>query len=314
MSGEDRQPPLSVVVVAHDMARELPRTLYSLSPAHQRGIDADDFEVIVVDNGSRVPLDDGLDRYFGGNLRVEVIDDAPASPVRAANRGLELARGSLLGLLIDGARMASPGLLSSARRAATLANRPLVTATAFHLGEVTHMRAAEVGYDQVAEDELLDRSGWDEDGYRLFQISTLAGSSSRGIFGHKGESNSLFMPRPLWEELGGLDVSFTLPGGGLANHDLYRRACQLPGIELIELLGEGTFHQYHGGAATSRRFSFDEMHADYQAIRGKPYRPPTNRALYVGSVHPSVLAHIERSARLAIERLDRTTSTARERR
>ena len=34
---------------------------------------------------------------------------------------------------------------------------------------------------------------------------------------------------PLWDELGGLDERFALPGGGLANHDLYRRACELPG-------------------------------------------------------------------------------------
>jgi hypothetical protein len=35
-------PVLSVVVVVHDMARELPRTLRTLDPVHQRGIDRDD--------------------------------------------------------------------------------------------------------------------------------------------------------------------------------------------------------------------------------------------------------------------------------
>ena len=47
---------LSVVVVAHDMARELPRTLRTLSVPYQRGIDSTAFEVIVVDNGSPEPL------------------------------------------------------------------------------------------------------------------------------------------------------------------------------------------------------------------------------------------------------------------
>ena len=46
---------LSVVVVAHDMARELPRTLRSLSRRYQLGLPADDYEVIVVDNGSADP-------------------------------------------------------------------------------------------------------------------------------------------------------------------------------------------------------------------------------------------------------------------
>src|SRR5690606_2595915 len=103
------------------------------------------------------------------------------------------------------------GLLAGALRAATIAPRPVVTATAWHLGETTHMRAAEVGYDQDVEDALLGGSGWEEDGYRLFDISTLAGSSHRGIFGPKGESNSLFLPRSMWQELGGLDDRFQLP-------------------------------------------------------------------------------------------------------
>src|SRR5216683_2592387 len=47
-----RRPDLSVIVVVHNMAREAPRTLYSLSTTYQRHIAAEDYEVIVVDNGS----------------------------------------------------------------------------------------------------------------------------------------------------------------------------------------------------------------------------------------------------------------------
>ena len=296
------RPALSVVVVVHDMARELPRTLRSLSTRHQIGIDTADHEVIVVDNGSPEPVHPSLLDRFDGAMRLETVVPAPPSPARAANRGIALARGDLIGLFIDGARLASPGLLAGALRASTLAPRPVITATAWHLGETTHMRAAEVGYDQEAEDVLLSASGWEEDGYRLFDVSTLAGSSHRGIFGVKGESNSLFMPRTLWKELDGLDERFELPGGGLANHDLYRRACSLPDVELVELLGEGTFHQYHGGAATSRRFSFDDMQADYQRIRGERYTPPANAPLFLGRVHPAVLPHVSTSAQSAIDR------------
>jgi hypothetical protein len=199
--------------------------------------------------------------------------------------------------------LASPGLLAEARRAACLAQHPVITAPAFHLGPVRHMQAAEAGYDQAAEDQLLADSGWEDDGYRLFEISTPAGSWGRGLFGPAGESSSLFCPRSIWDELGGLDERFALPGGGLVNHDLYRRACTLDGVELIVLLGEGTFHQFHGGAATSRRHTWDEMHADYEAIEGTAHRPPDNQPLYVGRARPPLLALIERSARQAINRL-----------
>jgi hypothetical protein len=106
----------------------------------------------------------------------------------------------------------------------------------------------------------------------------------------------------------GVAAAFSRPGGGLVNHDLYHRALDLPGVQLVELLGEGTFHQFHGGAATSRRFGWTEMDAQYQALRGRPYRPPATSPLYVGTVPPSTLPHIERSARLAIERLEKGAS------
>ena len=71
------------------------------------------------------------------------------------------------------------------------------------------------------------------------------------------------------------------------------------------LLGEGTFHQFHGGAATSRRFGWDELHTDYQRIRGEPHRPPPNPPIYVGRLAPPVLPHVERSAHQAIDRIAR---------
>ena len=302
MGASARCQSMSVVVVVHNMARELPRTLRSLSPGYQCGMQPDDYEVIVVDNGSAKPVDPVLAAAFGGRFRLERIDQAPPSPARAANRGLQLAVGDLVGLVVDGARLASPGLLAEARRAARVATRPVITAPAFHLGPVQHMSATEAGYDQAAEDELLARSGWDTDGYRLFEISTPAGSWGRGLFGPAGESSSLFCPRPIWDELAGLDERFALPGGGLVNHDLYRRACALDGVELVVLLGEGTFHQHHGGAATSRRHSWDEMHAEYQAITGAPHQPPREQPLFVGRARPHLLPLIERSARQAIKR------------
>lgn len=285
------RPAVSCVVVVHDMERELPRTLETFR--RQRGIDLDRLEVVVVDNGSPVPVParflDGLPRS-----RLLRIDPAPPSPVRAANLGVATATAELIGLFIDGARMLSPGLVATARRADALASRPVIATVGFHLGAVPHMRAAEVGHDQSTEDDLLAGVDWRADGYRLFGISTFAGSSGRGWFGPMGESNGLFLPRGLWDELGGLDEAFDLPGGGLANHDLYHRACTAPGTELVVLLGEATFHQYHGGAATGG--PRDPAPWDqYARLRGHPYRPPAATPTYVGRMGPELVGPLRRS-------------------
>ncbi len=292
-------PAITVVVVAYDMARELPRTLYSLSSQYQQGIDTDDIEVIVVDNGSPHPIDPAALRVIQGPLHSLRVENAPASPARAANRGIEMASGDLVGLLIDGARISSPGLLSTARQAAWLSDRPIVATLGWHLGNHVHMEAAEHGYDQAREDELLESADWTEDGYRLFRISTLAASSRRGYFGPLGESNAMFLPRSMWSELGGLDEAFALPGGGLVNHDLYRRACLLDGSDLVVLLGEGTFHQYHGGAFTSGQGDRRAAREEYKKLRGAGFTPLVRDTSYFGRLHEPALDSLEHSLQWA---------------
>lgn len=286
---------LSFVVVAYAMERELPRTLYTLG--HQTEIDPSRVEVIVVDNGSPTPIDPSVvdDFEHGQVIR---IDPAPSSPVKAANTGLAEARGAMVGLLIDGARMLSPGVADRVMQAARLGDRTVIATLAFHLGEQPQMVAVTEGYDQAVEDQLLASVDWKGNGYHLFEISTLAGSSTRGWFGPMGECNALFMPRALWNELGGLDEQFDLAGGGLANHDLYRRSCSLTDVELVVILGEGSFHQFHGGATTGGGGDREPWH-QYERLRGEAFSVPQNQPLYVGRLPDEALGALHRSAEWA---------------
>jgi glycosyltransferase involved in cell wall biosynthesis len=284
-TGPSSAPKLSVVLVGFNMARELPRTIRSLSPEMQRGIDPGDYEVILIDNGSTQEIDEtGLRRWLP-NLVMHKFPNATVSPVPAVNFGLTLARGDLIGVCIDGARMASPGLLAAALNASRLHARPMIGTLAFHLGPEVQMESIKHGYDQAAEDALLAQSGWENDGYRLFAISSFAGSSAGGWFELPAESNAVFLRAGHWRDLGGLDERFETPGGGLANLDIWSRICADSDGELIMLLGEATFHQVHGGIATNNLNAPQaRFHEEYARIRGRPYMRPTRRPLYFGSI------------------------------
>ncbi|CAN5915512.1 hypothetical protein BH23PLA1_BH23PLA1_16770 [soil metagenome] len=107
----------------------------------------------------------------------------------------------------------------------------------------------------------------------------------------------LFMTKALWTEFGGFDEQFRCPGGGLVNLDTYARACSIPGSQLITLLGEGTFHQVHGGVATNTSpHPFEVFHEEFRAIRGRDFERPETASLFLGIVNRHVLPSIAQSA------------------
>jgi Glycosyl transferase family 2/Methyltransferase domain len=297
------RPDVSVVVVIHNMAREAARTLLSLSTTYQRNIAAEQYEIIVVDNGSTRPLGPEVIDGLAGNFRLIRLDPAPPSPAHAVNVGIAEARGEIIGVMIDGARIVTPGLLHFARHGARLHPRAVVATLGWYLGFDFQRWSMRYGYDQTREDALLQEIGWPQDGYRLFEIATMDESCVEGWFFPIAESNALFMRRELWDALGGMDERFDAPGGGLVNLDTFIRAVELPDAQLVMLLGEGTFHQIHGGVATNlapEQFpeSFKKWDDQYEKIRGHRFHLSTlhTSPTYLGVLPRPALAHFARAA------------------
>jgi cephalosporin hydroxylase len=278
-------PRVSILVCAYNMARELPRTLFTLSPANQRGADALQWDVVVLDNGSDPPVDESaLQSAFPG-VRVICAENPKPSPAAAINAAMAQLEGELLGLWIDGARLASPGIIRHAVDAWRADRSRVIGTLGFHLGNDGQHRTVHEGYDAAAEDALLKSVPWESDGYTLFDISALAASSANGWFGCISESNGVFMDRALWESLGGLDERFQCPGGGFVNLDFWERAVAASERGPWMILGEGTFHQVHGGIATNGPpENRVPMQAEYAAIHGRPFAGPKYRPQFVGSL------------------------------
>ncbi len=282
---------LSVVVVFYNMRREAARTLHALSRAYQEGVDDVDYEVIAVENGS--DADQKLGEAFVAGLGPEFryLDlgaDAEPSPVMALNRGIRAARGRAFALMIDGAHVVTPGVVRFGLAGLATYAPSIVVTQPWYVGPGQQGDAMHSGYDEGYEDRLFQQIAWPTAGYRLFEIGHFSGDRDW----HDGvwESNCLFVGRPLLAQAGCFEEGFSMPGGGYANLALYERLGSSPDVTVATILGEGSFHQLHGGTTTnqvdpqerrSRVFQFGQHYAD---LRGRPFKGPGKPIHYVGRI------------------------------
>jgi glycosyltransferase involved in cell wall biosynthesis len=282
---------LSIVVVFFNMRREAQRTLYSLTRAYQQKTDGISYEVIAIDNGSNQPLSKEYVESFGDNFRYIFFDASSPSPARALNHGVEIANGKLVTLCIDGARIFSPGIIHYASLSSKIYDNVFVYTLGMHIGTKPQNYLVEESYSQLDEDVLLDSVNWKQNGYLLFDISSLGLSGQQGFFSRVSESNCITISQEDYEKIGGFDERFTSPGGGLVNLDFFNKVNENLDINPIMLLGEATFHQFHGGTATNvsmKEHPWETMKDEYFQIKGAPYQLHYRNPIYFGSVHPKI--------------------------
>lgn len=299
-------PRVSVVVMVYKMPEQAKKTLYSLSTVYQKDVTDSDYEVIVMENPSSRMLGKEDAEKWGSNFRYFEYPETLPTPVNAMNFGASQARGRMITVMIDGARMLSPGIINYIIAAERLHSNAIVAVPGYHLGEKVQQEAMLDGYDEVFEQSLLEKIHWPQDGYRLFEICCLSGTSAGGYLKPLGESNVLAIPRPIWDKLGGYDPGFTETGGGQCNLDLHKRAVELPETVLVTLIGEGSFHQFHGGITTGTRGeerlkAMQDHFNQYAALRGQAYTPPLNRSIFLGSLPDCALRFVRHSASVVMK-------------
>lgn len=289
-------PALSIIVVLFNMQREASRTLYTLSTKYQTNTSEYEYEVLVVDNGSLIPIEETFVKSFGLNFHLIRFKPTP-SPAAAINKTVSMSQGNLIMIIIDGARMLSPGIINATLRSFKAFDNPVVATIAYHLGTKIQNISITEGYNQETEDLLLKDVDWRTNGYKLFSVSVLAGSSSNGWFLPLSESNCITITKYEFYKINGYCESFETPGGGFVNLDFYKRACENTD-NLVILLGEGTFHQFHGGVATNvplNQHPGQIFNNEYRLLRGIDFSTPLQKPTYFGKLQNETIQFLDYS-------------------
>jgi len=271
---------LTILIVIYNMQREAPRTIFSALPPYQKGVSIDNYEILILENGSSKPLDVDYINNLPENVRYLPVPNPTSSPVNALNWGAQQAKSSNLLFCIDGARILSDGLILRGLNQLERNPEAYVYTLGWHLGPDVQMRSVINGYTRDVEDALLTNANWRLEPDRLFEISVLAGSSANAPFIPISESNAFFTSLSLFERIGGYDDRFQMPGGSLCNLEIFERYVTRDNALNILLLSEGTFHQVHGGAATSKAYTWEEHHAEYQRIFSRSYKKPVYDTMF----------------------------------
>jgi len=282
-----RPPRLSVVVIFHNMRRESERTLHSLTTTYQKDVSDSQYEVIAIDSSSNEPLDEKEVYSYGPQFRYLRINPQHPSPCEALNLGASEAKYDIIMFVIDGARILSPSIIKKTLDAFRKFKNPFVYTLGMHIGPKPQAESILDGYCQSVEDDLLKQTEWKENGYSLFPLSSLAYSSQGGYFSELNESNCFSLYKKTYMEIGRYNESFIKPGGGLCNLDIFNRAMENKNITPVILMGEATFHQYHGGVATNvpiEESPWEIFASEYRDIYKKEYTAIYKTPHYFGEI------------------------------
>ena len=110
----------------------------------------------------------------------------------------------------------------------------------------------------------------------------------------------------MWPRAGEID-QLTETGGGQCNLDFYKRTVELPHTVLVILMGEGSFHQFHGGVTSNqtREQVVDKFFNQLNDIWHGAYRALTREPIFYGSLSRQAQPNIKSASEWGLKRLNR---------
>ncbi len=177
----DRNPAFTVIIPTHARPRQLDQCLFALGRLQ---FPRDQYEVIVVDDGSPISLHEVVDPHRA-RMNVRLIRQNNAGPAAARNRGADRARGRFLAFTDDDCAVCPQWLSAFADQLNRDADQLLGGRTVNALKQNLYASAS-----QLILDVVYEHFHSDTDSYRFFASNNMAMSAER------------------YKRLGGFDVRF----------------------------------------------------------------------------------------------------------
>lgn len=235
----------SIVIPTLDRPQQLRACLEGVAAQE---LPAAEFETIVVDDGSRVPVTDALpDAVERAGARV--IRQPNAGPGAARNRAAAEARGELLVFLDDDCVPAAEWLARLGREAAAHPGAGLGGRTVNTLTRNTYSRTSQTLIDYL---------------YEYYN----SGEAESPMF----TTNNLALPRREFQRIGGFDTRFTRAGG--EDRELCLRWVRSGGrLRYAPQAVVFHFHRLSLGSFLKLHFTYGRGAAQFHRIRGSPPVP-----------------------------------------
>jgi GT2 family glycosyltransferase len=258
-------PEFSVIVPTFERLDHLPRLLEALA---RQEYPRDQFEVLLVNDGGRVPLEPILQR-FSGRLQVRLLSTVHAGPGAARNLGLAQARGRLVAFTDDDCEPAAEWLNVLQR---TMDHYPGCMAGGRILGGVPDNAYSEAS--QMISEFVYAFYNADPQNARFFSSNNMAAPASalRELGGFDPRFRHAAEDRDLCERWRHAGHGMVFASGAIVRHHSKLTLRSYSAQHFRYGRGAASFHRVRTALGSSRLEEHTAFHRDWSSWLFRPWR------------------------------------------